>query len=248
MKLPGRLRATTLGDLLGVLHRGRATGILELIETAGVTAGRRHRLHLDVGLVQKVDTPLRVSRVGEILSGEGFLGAQATRRLARLLVQEPTKRTGQLLIEEELASSVQVAAALRHQLRFQLEAVFSLEDAQVRFHVARPRRRHDGLRGTLSPREFLHGRARARDRRVGQATAAPKPSSPNALLSDEVKRQRALRVLGLGGRADQKTVQQAFRRLAAKMHPDRHPGASPQQMATLMRGFAELTAAYHQLR
>src|SRR5260221_423910 len=35
MHLPGRLRTTTLGDLLGALHRAGATGTLELAELRG---------------------------------------------------------------------------------------------------------------------------------------------------------------------------------------------------------------------
>ena len=55
VSLPRRLSATTLGDLLGNLHRGRVTGTLELTEIRGVTAGRAHKIHLREGLVVGVD-------------------------------------------------------------------------------------------------------------------------------------------------------------------------------------------------
>ncbi len=51
MQLPGRLRATTLGDLLGTLHRGEASGTLELT----CDDGRTHRIHLSSGLITAVE-------------------------------------------------------------------------------------------------------------------------------------------------------------------------------------------------
>jgi len=42
-------------------------------------------------------------------------------------------------------------------------------------------------------------------------------------------------------------VQRAFRQLATRFHPDRHPGASVEVRSALMRRFAEITAAYHAL-
>jgi hypothetical protein len=53
MQLPGRLSRTTLGDLLGRLHRSCATGALELS-----ARGRRHRVHLERGAVIAVDLDL----------------------------------------------------------------------------------------------------------------------------------------------------------------------------------------------
>ena len=66
MQLPGRLKATTLGDLLGVLHRGDASGTLELVETSG----RAHRVHLAHGLVTAVEVDRAAASLGEILRDE----------------------------------------------------------------------------------------------------------------------------------------------------------------------------------
>jgi len=51
MLLPGRLRATTLGDLFGTIHRARATGTLELTEDSG----RSHRIHWTEGRIVAVE-------------------------------------------------------------------------------------------------------------------------------------------------------------------------------------------------
>jgi hypothetical protein len=237
MQLPGRLCRSTLGDLLGELHRGRASGVLELVECVGMRSGRSHHLHLESGLVRHVETSLAVPRLGEILRQEGFIGEEASRRLARSLLEQPAKRTGEILIEQCLVRPDHVSAALRRQLRVRLEALFSLQDACIHFHVARPGRPGEVRSVPLSPQEFLHGRPRARDREAG-----PRPG-PRTIS----RRRRALTILGLSEAADRRAVQQAFRGLAARLHPDRHPGAGPGELATLMRGFAEITAAYHEL-
>lgn len=54
MELPGTLSQSTLGDLLGALHRAGQSGTLDLRETKGPTAGTVHRIHLRGGLVVAV--------------------------------------------------------------------------------------------------------------------------------------------------------------------------------------------------
>ncbi len=251
MNLPGRLRATTLGDVLGTLFRDRTTGVLELVEASGVGVGRRHRLHLVAGLVQEVETSLPVPRLGEILRDEGFIDAEAARTLSRRLLEHPTQRTGELLIRERLARREEVVAALRHQLRARLDALYRLDEAWLRFHIAGPRRTDAGGSMALSPHEFLHGRPRWRDRcpRDGSKLGAdtPPPGRTTGEPGELSRRRAALSLLGLSEPVDRQTVQRTFRRLAATLHPDRHPRAKPSELASLMRGFAQLTAAYHEL-
>jgi hypothetical protein len=260
VRLPGRLRATTLGDLLGALYRDRATGVLELVEERGVSSGRSHRVFLRGGLVEDVDTGLRLDRLGELLRAQGFLGEEAQRWLGRRLAESPSRRAGSLLVDAGMVTKEVVSAALRQQLRARLDAVFRVMDALVRFHVPRPRLLDAGRPLPLSPREFLHGRPRQRDRAPG--ASGPKPAganpdpghrnqpppgqAPSPKRLDPV-RVRALATLGLESGADQKSVQRAFRRLAASVHPDRYPRASADERARLIQRFAELSAAYHAL-
>jgi hypothetical protein len=55
MQLPGSLSQSTLGDLLGNLHRAGVSGTLDLRETKGPRAGTVHRIHLLAGLVNAVE-------------------------------------------------------------------------------------------------------------------------------------------------------------------------------------------------
>jgi hypothetical protein len=248
MKLPGRLGATTLGDLLGALHRERASGTLELVEEKGVSAGRAHRLLLAGGQVVEVETGIKALKLGEVLGRFGWLNSDGARWLARRLIEAPGRRTGELLIERGLVTHEIVAAALRRQLRARLEALFGIGDAQIRFHVPRPRTLDDAI-PPLSAREFLHGRPRARDRerRPKPFEREPPRAEPSTGTPASMRRARALRTLGLRGEVDRGTLQRTFRSLAVHLHPDRHPDATPDQKAELMRRFAEVSAAYHLL-
>jgi hypothetical protein len=252
MQLPGRLRLTTLGDALGALHREAACGILELTDERG----RPHRVHFTQGMITQIETDLFRERLGDVLAGQGFLGARALARLARRLLEAPGQRAGEILVEEGFATADLVSAGLRRQLRQKLESLFQLRDARMTFHTSRP---HDQARTPLSPGEFLHGRPRARPRvRAARPEAAPRPqgapprqadndTARDARLAPYGTRARALATLGLLPGAERAEIQQAFRRLALSTHPDRFPNAAPGERAKLLERFAELSAAYHAL-
>ncbi len=248
MQLPGRLRLTTLGDLLGELHRACASGVLELVEVDGARSGKSHRVYFDAGLVEDVDTSLNHPRLGEILARDGLLSMSALARVARRLIEQPGKRVGEILVEEGLGSADLVAAALRRQQKSRLDALYSLSEALIRFHVPRPRA---GFRPTpLSPREFLHGRPRARTRLRSRVTerftfrSEPRAAAP---AGREDKQLAAYRALGVAPGAPLRDVQRAFRKLAAERHPDRFPLATAAEKARHLSDFAALSAAYHAL-
>ncbi|RYZ06547.1 MAG: molecular chaperone DnaJ [Myxococcales bacterium] len=185
-------------------------------------------------MITQVDTDLFRQRLGDVLARQGLVGARALARLARRLLEAPTQRAGEILVEEGFASHELVSAGLRRQLRQKLEALFELKDAQITFRVPRP---HEGHRSPLAPGEFLHGRPRARARARAQT-----PPRREALPGSQ-----AYALLGLPPGADRAAIQQAFRRLARSLHPDRHPHASSEERARLLSRFAELSAAYHSL-
>lgn len=213
MLLPGRLSASTLGDLLGALHRDGITGLLELSEIRGPRGlsvpGRIHRIHLRGGLVAWVDTTLPVQARGD------------------------------------------------SHLRDRLDAVFSLEEAAVTFRTARPLSQTSPA-APLQPRDFLHGRPRARDREnpkgpslkgpsIREEHETPPPRSGVRPIAPEDPKARARRVLGLAEGAGIIDVLRAFRRLAAELHPDRAGLDSTEEKRRRAARFAELSAAYHLL-
>jgi hypothetical protein len=240
MNLPGSLKLTTLGDLLGELYRARASGVLELVEVSGVSAGRCHRVYLDGGLVDGVDSALAAPKLGELLVREGLLTLDGVRTLLRRLVEEPDKKAGQILLSERLLDTGLLQAALRAQLRSKLDALFRLPDARVRFHVRRPR--DNDLPPPLLPREFLFGRPRARARAERRAES----QRPQAAPSD-ARERAAYRELGLEPGTDADTLRRTFRKLAASHHPDRYPRASVREKELIAQRFSRISEAYHRL-
>ncbi|HEX3597709.1 MAG TPA: DUF4388 domain-containing protein, partial [Polyangiaceae bacterium] len=196
MNLPGRLGPTTLGDVLGALHRERATGVLELTETHGSQAGRVHRIHLEGGLVGLVESGISQVRFGEVLREIGVVDDAVLRRLAERLAFKPPKLVGEVLLEMGVVGTREVSMALRVQRRYRLERLFRLDGARLAFRVARA-----GAGATLPPLEptqFLHGRARSRTR------------ERTSVRRDPV-RARALSTLGLHDTAGADEVRRAFR-------------------------------------
>jgi DnaJ-domain-containing protein 1 len=218
-----------------MLHRAGASGVLELVEPSGSRAGHSHRVFFSAGMVDDVETEHVHPPLGELLAQEGALDREALALLLRRLVVDPARRAGEILVTERLANEALVGAALRWQLRSRLEALFRLSDGHVRFHVRRPRERAR-LAAVLTPREFLHGRRRAR--------AQGRGSPATGLVREHAEKEAAYHVLGVEPGADAATVRRAYRRLAAEHHPDRHPGATPGELRALVQTFTRLTAAY----
>ena len=235
MHLPARLRSTTLGDLLGALHRARASGTLELVEDRG----RTHRIHLAEGLVTAVELDGAGVSLAEILRRERVADDDVLRR-SLLRAMASRRLHGEVLVSEFHLSPSVVGAALRRQIDARLSAIEALADARVAFRVA-VRQPHWAIHSVpLEPRDFLHGRRRARER-ASSKWDAPDPSGPPAPDSN------AWRVLGIAPGAGVAEVKRAYRRLARAVHPDLHPEATDEQRRALEAQFVTINEAYRAL-
>jgi hypothetical protein len=212
VELPGSLERSTLGDVLGALHRDRVTGTLTLTEL-GTGPVHQHVIVWREGLIHHVDT---------------------TRRMAPLASRS-----------RHAAAHWTLEGADRAELLERLEALFQLTRARLSFRVMGPRPPRTPL--PLGPSDFLHGRRRSRDAvsTPPPPSAAPPPAPPPA--PPDTPRARALQTLGLHGEPGVDTVRAAFRQLARRWHPDRHPGASEQARTVLCRRFAQISGAYEHL-
>jgi len=228
--------------VLGSLFRARVTGLIRLTEASGGAAGRTHGVYLSNGEVVAVDTQTPVFSLGEILRRRGLLDGTAQRRLGLRIAAGSNRKVGQLLVEECHISPDVVNAALRQQLRAKLDALFRLQDAILSFHVACTLPKGAVL--PLSPREYLHGRPRARDRADAPRQKARPVPRRGALLA---ARSEALSLFGLDEDASVSDVTRAFRDLARDVHPDRHVRASDAERRAMEQRFAALSAAYHAL-
>jgi DnaJ-domain-containing protein 1 len=236
MELPGRLRSTTLGDLLGACHRARATGTLELAEDRG----RVHRVYLSAGLVAAVELDGASAPLAEILRAVRAADDDVLQR-SLLRAMASSRLHGQVLIDDFRLSPEVVGNALRRQILGRLAALERLGDARVSFRVAmRPPRNVLGgseVRARpLHPSEFLHGRRRLRDRDAGPSCGPRSPAS-----------EGPWQVLGLRPGAEVTEIKRAFRRLVKSLHPDLHPHATPEERDLLETRFARVTEAYRTL-
>jgi len=230
MHLPGRLRSTTLGDLLGTLHRAGATGTLELAEVRG----RTHRVHMLRGYVAAVELDGASASLAEMLRRAEVVDEDTLRR-SLLRAMASRRLHGEVLVRDFQLSPSVVDDALRAQLMNRLEILDRLTDATVLFRVAVRAPRGALSDVPLRPSEFLGGRRRARDRRH-DSTSAARAANANPW-----------RVLGLPPGADVLDVKRAYRRLVRETHPDLHPEATADERRTLARRFQEVTEAYREL-
>jgi hypothetical protein len=236
MNLPGRLRLTTLGDLLGTLHRARSTGTLELVEDRG----RTHRVHLSEGLVVAAEYDGAGASLAEILRRDRILDDDILRR-SLLRAMASRRLHGEVLVRDfALAPSV-VDGALRRQIVARLALLERLNDARVHFRVAIRPPRCALVDAPLAPADFLFGRRRARARQQRY------PSEDSALAPTRELPRTAWLVLGLAPGSGAGEIKQAFRRLVRTYHPDLHPGASADERRVLEERFAEAVAAYRAL-
>lgn len=243
MQLPGRLKATTLGDVLGSLHRERANGTLELMETNG----RTHRIHLSLGLVTAVEVDRAAASLGEILRADDAVDDDVLRR-SLLRAMASRRLHGEVLVRDFHLSPEVVGRALRRQLMVRLAMLEEISDAQILFRVTMRPPRGALLDEPLSANEFLSGKKRARDRAPFESGThrAARPSSgfPGSV---DVARIVAYRTLGVATNAQADEIKRAYRHLVRKYHPDLHPEATSDERRILATRFAEVTAAYRSL-
>jgi len=245
MQLPGRLKATTLGDLLGSLHRARVSGTLELAETNG----RTHRVHLLNGLVTAVEVDRAASSLGEILRQDESVDDDTLRR-SLLRAMASRRLHGEVLVRDFHLSPEVVGRALRRQLMVRLQMLEELADAQILYRVTVRPPRGALVDEPLVAAEFLAGKRRARDRASEPASGAYRSSyRPASGLpgSIDTARIRAYRTLGISTGAQADEIKRAYRRLVREYHPDLHPDATHEERRTLSVRFAEVTAAYRSL-
>jgi DnaJ-domain-containing protein 1 len=229
MRLPGRLRATTLGDLLGTLYRARVTGTLELVDEQ---MGRTHRVHVRLGRVCAVEVDGPAPHLGELLRARGAVDDHTVRR-SILRAMGARKLVGEVLVGELRVDPEVVDEAVREQMRLRLDLLEKLQDARIAFRVTAKAPPGALCDRPLDAGEFLPGRRRARDRSI------PAPLRVGDL--------RAYALLGVDTTADAQTIKRAYRRLARALHPDTHPNATPEERRDLSERFAEITAAYRRL-
>lgn len=240
MRLPGRLRTSTLGDILGTAYRERASGAVELVEASG----RTHRVHLMRGLVTSVEIDRASPSLAEMLRRDEAVNEDVIRR-SLLRALSARRLHGEVLVQDFQVSPSVVDLALRKQIQNRLHCLETLADAQVHFRVTVRVPRGALQDSPLDAPLFLHGRKRARDREVW--SSSDRPSENLRVAQNDAARAKALRILGLRGDESVEEVKRVYRKLAVSLHPDAHAQGSEEEQREYTTRFQEVTRAYQTL-
>lgn len=191
----GRLRDSTLGDLLGASIRSRLDGTLVILDSDGT-----RRIHLRRGEVCAIEGA--PPSFGDLVATEGLLTAP---EIEAVLRADPSpRRVGQKLVLARRLSSPTRDALLASQRALRLEALFRLSDGEVSWCAPSPLPAGALELPPLSPSRVLHGRPRRRAR-----------------VAVDADRRAALEVLGVGPEASRAEIVARYRALVLALHPDR---------------------------
>lgn len=229
LAIPGNLARSTLGDILGSLHREAASGSLGLTDwNAGL---QQHAIHWNGGLIHGVESEFAVTSLSSLMERER-------------LVARTTSSVGHAACTDRSSFRRELESARRAQRIERLEKLFGLRQARLTFNVAQGATRVR-VSLPLQPMDFLHGRPRLRDDERVPGTNQPFVyGAQDCTLS---QRDADLTTLGLPLEAKAEDVRCQFRQLARRWHPDRHPHVSNATLAALSRRFSRLSAAYQRL-
>lgn len=243
MNLPIRLRETTLGDVLAVLHREGASGVLELVEPK-----RRHAVHLRRGEVRAVECALATLRFGDVAVASGVVQREVIETF--WFNDRPSgQRIGQCLVGRRLMTPLQRDHLLDTQRLERLRMLYKLPDAMLRFHPATPLPDGAAEQAPLRAREVFHNTPRARDTIAETTKSASEGASTNATVPEErdPRRRRALEALGLPMTATGEELRRRYKTLLLELHPDRAQRLDDRDRAARMTRLLRVMEAYQLL-
>lgn len=222
MQFPQRLREATLGDVLAILFRARASGVLELTTDRCV-----HPVHLRGGLVLAVEGATH--RLGELAVEFGCTSPAEVERA--WCERRPTQRIGQCLVAAHVLTPRARDRLLDAQRAARLEGLFRLTDATLVFCPLRPLPEGAAEQVPMLASQVIRGRPRTRDRGL-KATENP-------------VRAEALAALGLAPDATEAEARARFRALVMELHPDRCTSAPPgvERLNAVLEAWRRLHAA-----
>lgn len=230
---------TTLGDVLGILHRGGASGRLDL-------AGDRSEVHnvfLSDGGVVAVQLGRAATSLYTVLREQGDVDYHVLQR--SLLVALASRRLhGEVLVREFRISKDVIDRAVRLQLRDRITWLETLADAALTFHVAIRPPRGALLDAPMSKEEFLQGRTRARSTRERHPAQR---SVHRARFDTPSPRTQALAALGLDDTAQPPEIRAKYREIIKSCHPDLHANSDPRDQKSRSERLQKVTEAYRKL-
>jgi Domain of unknown function (DUF4388) len=184
----GELADTPLPEMLATIHRYRVPGVLEA--QAGDFTKRVFIMQGDIIFATSSN---RAESLGDMLMVAGRLTADAYRTSSLLLLDNPHKRHGQVLVEMGVLTEVEMRAAVLEQVQRIVWSLFDVNEGQVAFTLGEFRTDEVYKLRIPTQRAVLHGCKTVADakRLVGRlgskTTVFVAPATPDHLEGFELE-------------------------------------------------------------
>jgi len=148
----GDLAETPLPEMLATIHRYRVPGIVEA--QLGDCTKRVFLLNGDIIFASSTN---RAESLGDMLLAAGRLTMEQYRTSALMLLDNPHKRHGQILVQMGVLSEAEMRAAVLEQVQRIVWSLFGLSDGLVTFTLGADRVDEVYKLRIPTPRAILHG-------------------------------------------------------------------------------------------
>ena len=184
----GELAETPLPEMLATIHRYRVPGMLE----AQLGDATKRVFILDGDIIFASSTN-RAESLGEMLVASGQITVEQHRASTLLLLEHPSKRHGQVLVDMGLLTEAEMRAAVLEQVQRIVWSLFSVPEGRVTFTLGEDRADEVYKLRIPTPRAVLHGCKTVGDakRLIGRlgnkVTVFTRPAPPDHLSGLELE-------------------------------------------------------------
>ncbi len=148
----GELAETPLPEMLATIHRYRVPGVLE----AEVGDARKRVFIYDGDIIFATSTN-RAESLGDMLLAAGRITHEQYRASSLLLLQNPHKRHGQVLVEMGVLTEAELRVAVLEQVQRIVWGLFGVNEGKVTFTLGEYRTDEAYKLRIPTPRAVLHG-------------------------------------------------------------------------------------------
>ncbi len=178
----GDLAETPLPEMLATIHRYRVPGVVE-----AQIGDFMKRVYIMGGDIIFASSTNRAESLGDMLLAAGRVTVEQYRASALLLLDNPRKRHGQILVEMGLLGEQEMRTAVLEQVQRIVWSLFSLQEGLVSFTLGVGRADEVYQLRIPTPRAILHGCKTVADakrliaRLGGKNTVFSRPALPEQL-------------------------------------------------------------------
>jgi hypothetical protein len=183
----GDLAETPLPEMLATIHRYRVPGVLE-----AQLGDFAKKVFIQGGDIIFASSTNRAESLGDMLLASGRITSEQLRASALLLLSNPRKRHGQILVEMELLSEDEMRMAVLDQVQRIVWSLFDVAEGLVTFTLGEDRADEVYQLRIPTPRAVLHGCKTVADakrlvgRLGGKTTLFSRPAPPDAMKDFEL--------------------------------------------------------------